>query len=125
MLVKTIERVAYLSVGRACGFGGLAIVCFMVGLSFDPHLAARSGSLLSLLMTGILLLRGFTAPGRPYKRTETWLMLAESERPPAHIAQATIGSVLREAYLWYARSAALVTAALMVTAILLSAIALR
>ena len=123
--METIERVAYLSVGRACGFGGLAILCFMVGLSFDPHLAARTGGILSLVMTGILLLRGVTAPTRPYKRTETWLMLAESERPPAHIAQAAIGSILREAYLWYARSAAMVTAALMVTAILLSAVALR
>jgi hypothetical protein len=123
--METIERVAYLSVGRACGFGGLAILCFMVGLSFDPHLAARTGGILSLVMTGILLLRGVTAPTRPYKRTETWLMLAESERPPAHIAQAAIGSILREAYLWYARSAAMVTAALMVTAILLSTVALR
>ena len=121
--MEAIERVAYLSVGRACGFGGLAILCFMVGLSFDPHLAARTGGILSLAMTGILLLRGVTAPTRPYKRTETWLMLAENERPPAHIAQAAIGSILREAYLWYARSAALVTVALMIAAFLLSVIA--
>jgi hypothetical protein len=123
--MEAIERVAYVSVGRACGFGGLAIICFMVGLSFDPHLAARAGGFFSLVMTGILLVMAATAPTRPYKRTETWLMLSEAERPAAHVAQAAIGSILREAYLWYARSAALVTIALMLAAVILSIVALR
>jgi hypothetical protein len=123
--MEAIERVAYLSVGRACGFGGLAIVCFMVGLSYDPQLAARTGGFFSLVMTVILLLMAAKAPTRPYKRTETWLMLSEAERPAAHVAQAAIGSILREVYLWYARSTALVTAALMIAAIVLSVIALR
>jgi hypothetical protein len=125
MPMEAIERVAYLSVGRACGFAGLAIVCFMIGLSFDPHLAARAGGVFSLVMTGVLLLMAATAPTRPYKRTETWLMLSETERPAAHIAQEAIGSILREVYLWYARSAALVAVVLMIAAVILSVIALR
>jgi hypothetical protein len=117
--MDAVERAAYRSVGRACAFGALAIFCFVVGLSFDPDLAARAGGLLTMIMTAILIMRATSAPTRPYKRTETWLMLEDSERPSAHIAQQVIGSALREAYFWYARSTALVTASLLVVALLL------
>jgi hypothetical protein len=117
--MEAVERAAYLSVGRACGFGALAIVCFVVGLSFDPNLAARTGGMLCMLMTAILLQRAAAAPMRPYRRTETWLILETTERPSAHIAQQVIGSALREAYFWYARSTAIVTASLLVVALLL------
>ncbi len=105
-----IERAAYVSVGRACGFAGLAIICFMAGLSYQPRLAAFFGAVGSLIVTGVLLARAAAARRRPYRRTETWLMLAEGERPEAGIAQQLIGSVLREVYLWYARCGAFATA---------------
>jgi hypothetical protein len=117
--MEAVERAAYLSVGRACGFGALAIFCFVVGLSYDPNLATRAGGILCMLMTGVLLLRGASAPTRPYKTTETWLILETSERPSAHVAQQVIGSALRSAYFWYARSTAMVTALLVVIAMLL------
>jgi hypothetical protein len=117
--MDAVERAAYLSVGRACGFGALAIFCFVVGLSYDPNLAAKAGGILCLLMTAILLMRAASAPTRPYKATETWLMLENAERPPEQIAQQVIGSALRNAYFWYARSTAMVTALLVVIAMLL------
>jgi hypothetical protein len=115
----SVERAAYHSVGRACGFGALAIFCFVVGLSYDPNLAAKAGGILCMLMTAILLLRAASAPTRPYKTTETWLMLEISERPSAHIAQQVIGLALQEAYFWYARSTAMVTAFLLAIAVVL------
>jgi hypothetical protein len=117
--MDAVERAAYLSVGRACAFGALAIFCFIVGLSFDPNLAARAGGLLTMLMTAILIMRATSAPTRPYGKTETWLMLEASERPSAQVAQQVIGSALREAYFWYARSTALVTASLLLVVMLL------
>jgi hypothetical protein len=121
--MDAIERAAYVSVGRACGFGSLAILCFMVGLSYEPHLSARVGGLLSLIMTGVLLAKAMSALTRPYKTTETWLMLDEADRPSPSVAQHMIGSVLRDAYLWYARSSALVTVILFVAAVFLLALA--
>jgi hypothetical protein len=117
--MDAVERAAYLSVGRACAFGALAIFCFVVGLSYDPNLATKAGGILTMLMTAILLMRAISAPTRPYKSTETWLILEISERPSAHIAQQVIGSALREAYFWYARSTAIVTASLLAAALLL------
>jgi hypothetical protein len=117
--MDAVERAAYLSVGRACGFGALAIFCFVVGLSYDPNLAAKAGGILCLLMTAILLMRAASAPTRPYKATETWLMLENADRPSEQIAQQVIGSALRNAYFWYARSTAMVTALLVVIAMLL------
>jgi hypothetical protein len=53
--MTAVEQSAYISVGRACGFAGLGILSFMVGLSFDPELSAKSGGGLLLLMTAILV----------------------------------------------------------------------
>jgi hypothetical protein len=118
--MNTIEQNAYLSVGRACGFAGLGIMCFMVGLSFEPLLAAKSGGTLVLLMTVVLAYRAMSAPGRPYKRTETWLMLEEADRPTAATAQQLIGEALRGAYLWYAQYCAAVAIVLWTTVLILA-----
>lgn len=123
--MESVERAAYLSVGRACAFSALAIFCFIVGLSFDPNLAARAGGLLCMLMTAILLMRAASAPTRPYRTTETWLMLDASERPAVQVAQQVIGSALREAYFWYARSTATVTVLLLMIALLLPLLTTR
>jgi len=121
--MDAVERAAFLSVGRACGFGALAIFCFVVGLSYDLNLATRVGGVLCLIMTVTLLMRGGSAKTRPYKRTETWLMLEASERPSANIAQQVIGGALREAYFWYARSTAIVTVLLLAVTVALPLLA--
>ena len=118
--MEAIERVAHISVGRACGFCALAIVCFMVGFSYEPHLSARVGGMFAFVVTLTLVFMGLTAERRPYKSTETWLMLADAERPPPAIAQAVIGTTLRAVFLHYARYAALVTVALFGAAVILA-----
>jgi hypothetical protein len=123
--MDAIERAAYVSVGRACGFASLAILCFMVGLSYQPHLSARTGAVLTLVMTGTLIFRAGSAMARPYKQTETWLILEDPERPDPRLAQRLIGSALREAYLWYARCTAAVTVVLFTAAFILSYLSLR
>jgi hypothetical protein len=123
--MDAIERAAFLSVGRACGFAALAIICLMLGLSFEPHVAARSGAILTLILTGVLVFRAGSALARPYKRTETWLILDEPERPAPDIAQRLIGGALQEAYLWFARFSAAMTVILLAATLLLSALALR
>jgi hypothetical protein len=47
--MEAIERAAHISVGRACAYCGLAILCFMVGFSYEPHLSARVGGAFALL----------------------------------------------------------------------------
>jgi hypothetical protein len=118
--MDAVERAAYLSIGRACGFGALAIFTFMVGLSFEPVLAARAGGVLTLVMVAVLVWSSLTAMTWPYKRTETWLILELDERPPEREAQRIIGGVLKEAYGWYARSTAIVSIVLLASALLLS-----
>ena len=57
------------------------------------------------------------APDRPYRQTETWLMLDRADRPASAVAQTLIGGALRAAYLWFARQAALVTIVLLAVVI--------
>jgi hypothetical protein len=118
--MDVIERVAHVSVGRACGFCGLAIICFMVGFSYEPYLSARAGGLFSFALTLVLVFKGMRAMRQPYKSTETWLMLTEAERPPAAVAQAVIGAVLRGVFFQYARYCAAVTVVLLSAATLLA-----
>jgi hypothetical protein len=118
--MEAIERAAHISVGRACGFAGLAILCFMVGLSYEPHLSARTGGSLALLLTAVLIVKALMAPRTNHKHTETWLILAESDRPPPAAAQALIANVLRSVYLQYARYAAFCAVILLASSILIT-----
>ena len=95
--MEDMRRIAYATVLRACGFGSLAIFCFMVGLSFEPRLAFQSGGVLTMLMTGILFLKALEARTKPYRRTEMWLYLPKELRPPAGAAQQlTSGGAARD-----------------------------
>lgn len=120
--MEAIERAAHLSVGRACGFGALAILCFMTGLSYEPVLAARAGGGFCLLMAAILIVKALAARRVPYKRTETWLILEVHERPAPAVAQVLIGGVLRAVFLNYARYAALTSALLVGAAMVFAAL---
>lgn len=102
-----IARAAERSVGRAVGFGTLAIACTVLGLAGFPLLALRTGAALSLMMAAILWLKALAAPTRPYRRTEAWLLLEPAEHPPAHLAQGLIGGSLRRVLERYARIATL------------------
>ena len=112
-----IENAAYLSVGRACGFAGLGVFCLVFGLSFEPVLAARAGGTVSLVVTLVLAWRGLGAPTRPYRQTEVWLILAKDERPTEGVAQRVIGTVLQEAYWWFAQQAAVVSIILLAASV--------
>ena len=119
--MAAIENAAYISIGRACGFAGLAIFCVMLGFAFEPFLATRAGGWLCLGTTLVLAFCAFRARTRPYRKTETWLILPKHARPPASIAQRVIGETLREVYLWHARQAALVSTLLLGSSVVLQA----
>ena len=118
--MEIMRRVAYGTVLRACGFGSLAIFCLMVGLSFEPLLAFQAGGVLTLAMTGILILKAWEARTKPYRRTEMWLYLPEEARPPAASAQQITSIVLQETYLTFARWTAGVAVAMWIGALLFS-----
>lgn len=107
-----MRRIAYETVLRACGFGSLAIFCFMVGLSFAPRIAFQAGGVLTMLMTGILFLKALEARWKPYRRTEMWLYLPKEHRPPEGSAQQLTSAVLRETYLTFALWTSLVAVAM-------------
>ncbi len=118
--MQAIEDAAYISVGRGCGFAGLAVLCVMLGLSFEPVLAAQIGGVLCLAVALILLAYAYAALKRNYKYTELWLILPKDHRPPEGIAQKVIGGALRETYLWFARQALLFAMGLLAASLTLS-----
>ena len=116
-----VELNAWISIARGCGFAGLATVCGMVGLSFDPPHALKFGGYCALMTSSILLLKGWRASQVSYARTETWIMLDESERPPKPIAQAVISSARQRMLYRFARLTAGIATCLLVGSLLLRA----
>jgi hypothetical protein len=107
-----IRDLAHYSVGRACMFGMLGIVTFMMGMIGWPDLALRAGAILFLLTAAILLLKAIQAPTRSYRRTEVWILLGKRHDLPEIRAQAIFGQVLRDTYLKFARMAMTASVAL-------------
>ncbi len=117
--MDAIKNAAFVSVGRACGFAGLAIFCITMSLSFQPALATRAGGFLSLCVAVFLGYCSMKALKRPYKRTELWLILDKKFRVKSEIAQQVIGGVLRETYLWFAQQAAIIAIVMLGLSLLL------
>jgi hypothetical protein len=108
--MENLRRIAFEIVTRACGFGSLAIFCTMIGLSFDPRLAFKTGGSLTLIMVGILAFKAREATSKPYRRTEMWLYVPKELRPPERSAQQTISILMRETYLTFAYWSAMIAA---------------
>lgn len=108
--MNPVEIAAKISVGRACGFAGLAVLCVVLSFSFDPVLATKAGAIMSLGIAVFLVWCSWRAPTKPYKKTEVWLILQKDDRPSEAYAQRLIGQALHECYIKFARTAAAVTA---------------
>lgn len=116
-----IEINAWISVARGCGFAGLAAVCGMVGMSYDPPQALKFGGYCALMTSAILLLKAWRASTVRYSQTETWIMLEAHERPPAPIAQVVVSNARRHVLYRFARITAGTAVALLVSSMLLRA----
>ncbi|RWB21245.1 MULTISPECIES: hypothetical protein [unclassified Mesorhizobium] len=100
-----IRRVAVECIGRAVMFGSLAIGCVMVGFSFSPVSAFRSGAFLTLTMVLALMWKATTAASKNPKHTEVWLYLDEKSRPADAPARRVFGTIMSDVYRLYARIA--------------------
>ena len=98
-----IKVAAETSIGRAVAFGALAVGTIVLGLTFEPVLAFKTGAALTLLMAVILLLKSARAPSQPYQRTEVWVILDRRLGLPEDRAQRMVSQVLRDTYHRYAR----------------------
>jgi hypothetical protein len=97
-----VRYLAFVSVGRACGFVGLGIMTVMVGLSYDPQLCARSGAILVSILVVVLRYRAMRANRINHRRSEVWVMLEASERPPGDHAARVVRTAYRQALLRFA-----------------------
>ena len=119
-MLEVVEKLAEFSVARACGFAMLAILVTIVGLVDQPSLALKTGAVLSLLTSMILLLKAALAESKPHRSTELWLLLKPDERPHEAVAQRIIALALREAFLRFALYFASGAAAMLASLLLLT-----
>lgn len=118
--ISRIRACARHSIGRGFLFALLAIAVTMSGLIIWPVAAFRTGALLSMLALVVLVLRAVRAPYRPFKRTETWVLLERRHGLPEERAQAIISNVLVETYWNFAELSAWIALALWVCTFILA-----
>ncbi len=118
--MEEMRKIAYVTVLRACSFGTLAIVCVMVGMSFNARLAFQAGGTLTMIMTLILVLKARLSATQHYRKTEMWLYLPKERRPPEAYAQWASATVMRETYLTFALWTSLIGISMWVLALLFS-----
>jgi hypothetical protein len=118
--MEEMRRIAFETVLRACGFASLAIFCVMIGMSFEPRAAFQAGGTLTILMSGVLILKAREALTKDYRKTEMWLYLPKNFRPPEAYAQWASSTVLRDTYLTFALWTSVVAIVMWVLALLFS-----
>jgi hypothetical protein len=101
-----ILTVADQTIRRACAFAGLGVAFTMLAFSFDMVLAFRAGAVLTTAVFAVLLWLGHRAPRADVRRTELWSVVGRGLRLSRERAQALLGGVLRDRYLWHADRAA-------------------
>lgn len=123
--MEKIREIGIFCVGRAVFFGSLAIGCVMVGFSFNPVSAFRSGALLTLLMAGVLLWKAMAARSQNPKRTELWLYLDEKSRPAEAQAKFIVSAIMRDVYAKFGQAALGVAFGFFLISLLLTAFGLE
>jgi len=123
--MEEIKRVAVACVGRAVMFGSLAIGCVMVGFSFAPVSAFRSGAVMTLLMALVLMWKAMAAAGQNPRHTEVWLYLDEKSRPAEDHARLVFATVMREVYGRFAQITLGVAVGFFVVSLLLTLVGLE
>ena len=98
-MLEHLDRAAMQSVMRGCGFASIAIVMMMAAFTGNLPAQLKSGGFAALLMGFILILKAAVAPNQRFRKTETWLMLADAHKPPEASAQQLITNARRLAFL--------------------------
>jgi hypothetical protein len=117
-----IQYLAELSVGRACGFGTLAIITTMCGMAGDLELCLKTGAGLTVLMGLVLGWRAWRARRRDPRKTEVYLMLDKGRDLPSGHPLSQINEALHAIYLRYAEYAGMLALCLIVLAVALPAV---
>lgn len=118
--MDSVRDAAFLSVGRAVGYVGFAILTLMLSLSFEPVIALKSGGVLLLLLLAGLLLKAQRLGHEDYRHTEAWSLIDRSQRPDARVAERLVIDALREACFWFAQRTFAAAVVLWVAAVVLS-----
>ncbi len=115
--MEKVRQVAMFCVGRAVFFGGFAISIVMLSFAFDFALSLRSGAMLTLVMSLILLWFAQTAQNRSPQSTETWILLADDRRPRNDHARKAFCEVMKGVYGFYAYYAVMISIGLFVASL--------
>lgn len=98
--INTMDRItqlARLSVLRASGFAGIAILMVTMGSLHDPSAALRYAAACVLVLSASMGIYGCRYDRRQrIEETEVWIMLRGEERPEKTVARRLIVTAMRE-----------------------------
>jgi cell division protein FtsW (lipid II flippase) len=123
--MEKIREIAVMCVGRAVMFASLGIFCIMFSFAFDPVMAFRSGSIMTLSLSAILIVKAMAVTRQNPRRTEVWIYLDEHSRPGDASAKAVFASILREVYARFAQTTFFVACGMFAISLVLGLLGIR
>ncbi|SDQ84473.1 hypothetical protein [Pseudovibrio sp. Tun.PSC04-5.I4] len=79
--MDALQRAAHASVARICGFYCLGVLLVMAALSFDPTSSFRSGAMLAIALSGVLIYKAWHMPTGKNDGDEAWVFVKGQEDP--------------------------------------------
>ncbi len=123
--MEKVREQAMVCVGRAVFFSYLAISMVMLGFMFDLVLFFRSGAVLTVTLSTVLLWFVQTAHLREPSKTETWLLLDQKYRPQNDHAIRAFGQIMKEVYGYFATAAIWIGLALAIASLVFTQVSIR
>ncbi|KZK91739.1 hypothetical protein PsW64_00069 [Pseudovibrio sp. W64] len=73
--MDALQRAARASVARICGFYCLGVLLIMAALSFDPASSFRTGAMLAITLSAVLVYKAWIMPNGKHDGDDAWALI--------------------------------------------------
>lgn len=104
--MEEINRLARITVSRACGYAAVAISAIMAALSYNLRMSFQMGGILCLIVALVLILKATSIDAAEERQSDRFGFQAEALPHTDNHLRRMVSYALREAYFTFARHAA-------------------
>ncbi len=117
--MEEINRLARITVSRACGYAGVAISAIMAALSYNLRVSFQMGGVLCLVVALVLIMKATSIETTEDGRSDRFGLRAEPAPQSDMQLRRMVSHALRDAYFTFARHAAALSGGLLAVSLFL------
>ncbi|MEW6256221.1 MAG: hypothetical protein AB1592_09700 [Pseudomonadota bacterium] len=111
--MEEINRLARITVSRACGYAAVAISAIMAALSYNLRISFQMGGVLCLVVALVLIVKATSIDAPDDNRTDPFGLRTEAVPQSDNHLRRMVSRALRDAYFTFARHAAAISGGLL------------